>query len=102
MAQEQSSAPTQISRIFEQPDGALSFYSDYAQILNTGNEVMLQFYESIPGAPGGPGGQIQMVRTRLKASIVISIPHAANIGNLLIKHGTISPTVQLQGKGESK
>lgn len=102
MAQEQSSEAMQVTRVFEQPEGVISFYSDFAQVLGTGHEVVLQFYETIPGAPG-PGGQIQMVKTRLRATIVVSIPHAANIGNLLIKHGTVSPTApQPEKKGESK
>ena len=81
MAQESQS---QISRVFEQPPDALSFYSDFAQVIGTGSEVLLQFYETIPGTPG-PGGQIQMVRTRLRATITVSKAHASNIGSLLLK-----------------
>lgn len=79
-----SESGAQVSRIYEQPPDAVSFYSDFAQILSTGHEVVLQFYETIPGAPG-PGGQVQMARTRLRATIIVSIPHAANIGSLLLK-----------------
>lgn len=82
MAQESQS---QISRVFEQPPDALSFYSDFAQVIGTGSEVVLQFYETIPGAPG-PGGTIQMVRSRLRSTVVISKAHAGNIGRLLLKH----------------
>jgi len=88
MAPEPSSGGTQITRVFEQPPDAISLYSEFAQILGTGHEVVLQFYETIPGAPGA-GGEIQMVRTRLRATIVVSMPHAANIGNLLIKHSSV-------------
>ena len=103
MEQEQSSKPAHINRIFEQPEGAISCYSDFAQVVGTGNEVVLQFYETIPGAPG-PGGQIQMVRTRLRATISVSVPHAKNIGNLLIKQASIpeKPQPQVPQKGETK
>lgn len=101
MAQEQSSDTTQVTRVFEQPEGSLSFYSDVAQVMGTGNEVLLQFYETIPGPPG-PSGTMQLVRTRLRATIVVSYAHAANIGNLLIQHSKGSPTVQPQPKGETK
>ena len=84
MTPEPSERGLQVSRIYEQPPEALSFYSDFAQIVGTGHEVVLQFYETIPGPPG-PGGQIQMVRTRLRATITVSMAHASNIGNLLLK-----------------
>jgi hypothetical protein len=100
MVQEKPS-PLEISRVFEQPEGSLSFYSDVAQVMGTGNEVLLQFYETIPGPPG-PSGTMQLVRTRLRATIVVSYAHAANIGNLLIQHSKGSPTVQPQPKGETK
>ncbi len=102
MAQEQSSEGVQVTRVFEQPEGAPSFYADFAQVTGTGHEVILQFYETIPGPPG-PGGQVQMVRTRLRATIIISIPHAVNIGKLLLEHGKVSPTFpQPTEKGEVK
>jgi hypothetical protein len=85
MGQDAPQSGTQISRIYEQPQDTISFYSDFAQIIGTGHEVVLQFYETIPGPPG-PGGQIQMVRTRLRATITVSMTHASNIGSLLIKH----------------
>jgi len=72
----------QVSRIFEQPPDAMSVYSDFAQVLGTGTEVILQFYETIPDVPGA-GGQIQSVRSRLKATVIVSPAHAHNIGRLL-------------------
>jgi hypothetical protein len=74
-----------------------------AQVIGTGNEVVLQFYETIPGPPG-PDGRIQMVRTRLRATISISVPHAMNIGNLLIKQAKMpeKPLPQEPQKGETK
>ena len=82
---------SQISRIFEQPPDATSLYSDFAQVIGTENEITLQFYETIPGAPG-PGGQVQMVRTRLRVNVVISKAHALNIGQLLITNAAAKPT----------
>lgn len=84
MEKESGKAQMQINRVFEQPPDAVSLYSDVAQIIGTGHEVVLQFYETIPGTPG-PGGQIQMVRTRLRATITVSMVHASNIGRLLLK-----------------
>ena len=56
MAEEKAEGSVQVTRIFEQPADAISLYSDFAQIMGTGHEVVLQFYETIPGPPG-PGGQ---------------------------------------------
>jgi len=100
MEQKQSSMAT-VNRVFEQPEGAISCYSDFAQVIGTGHEVVLQFYETIPGAPAGPGSHIQMIRTRLRATISVSVPQAKNIGNLLIKHAE-KPQPQVQQKGETK
>ena len=85
----------QVARLFEQPADAVSFFSDYAQIVGTGQEVTLQFYETIPGAPG-PDGQIQMVRTRLRTTIVVSHQHALNIGSLLLQR--VQRQAQPQGQ----
>ncbi len=70
-----------LSRLFEQPPDAISFYSDLVQISNTGQEVLLQFYETIPGPPGPDG--ITQVRSRLRATVIISQGHAANLERLL-------------------
>lgn len=78
----------QVTRIFEQPPNTLSAYSDFAQVIGTGSEVVLQFYETIPDVPG-PNGQIQLVRTRLRATLVVSKAHAQNIGRLLLQHAAI-------------
>lgn len=74
----------QANRIFEQPPDAISFYSDFAQIVGTASEIVLQFYETIPGAPG-PDGNVTMVKTRLRATAMVSKSHAANIGKLLLE-----------------
>ncbi len=71
-------------RVFEQPTDAISFYSDFAQVLGTGNEVLLQFYETIPGSPG-PEGRVEMVRTRLRATVMVLPKQATTIGKLLLK-----------------
>ncbi len=72
-----------VTRVFEQPADAIGFYCEYAQILGTGQEVTLQFYENIPGPPG-PGGKVQTMRSRLRATIVLSPVHAGNMGRLLV------------------
>ena len=69
-------------RVFEQPADAISFYSDFAQVVASGNEVLLQFYETIPGPPG-PDGQVQIARTRLRATVMVSPPHAGRIGQII-------------------
>ena len=74
----------QVPRLYEQPPDAVSFYSDIGQVLYTGNEVVLQFYETIPGPPES-GGVIKNVRSRLRATITVSISHAHNIGKLLLE-----------------
>jgi hypothetical protein len=80
----QPSGGQQVSRVFEQPPDAVSCYSDFAQIAGTTHEVIMQFYETIPSAPG-PGGQVSLMRSRLRATIILSKAHAANIGSLLLK-----------------
>jgi hypothetical protein len=74
----------QVPRFYEQPPDAVSFYSDIGQILYTGNEVVLQFYETIPGPPGLEG-VIKDVRSRLRATITMSTSHAHNIAKLLLE-----------------
>ena len=71
-------------RVFEQPPDAISFYCDIGQVLATGNEVVVQFYETIPGPPD-PDGKITRVRSRLRATVTLSLPHATNIGKHLVK-----------------
>ncbi len=90
----------QLPRIFEQPTDFVSFYSDLAQVLATGNEVVLQFYETVLGAPG-PEGKVMQVRTRMRASVTLSEAHAENIGNLLLKQLTkgSGPSKSKPGKG---
>jgi len=84
MAEEPKPRGGEVSRIFEQPETAISFYSDFAQVVGTENEVVLQFYETILGPPG-PSGQVSMARSRLRSTIIVSKRHAANIGSLLLK-----------------
>ena len=73
-----------IERYFEQSPNAVSFYSDFAQILSTGHEVVMQLYETIPSPPGRDG-KITKVVTRLRATVTLSLPHARNFGQLLIE-----------------
>jgi len=74
----------EVPRVYDQPPDAVSFYSDIGQILYTGNEVVIQFYETIPGPPES-GGVIKNVRSRLRATITISTLHAHNIAKLLLE-----------------
>jgi len=74
----------QIARLFEQPPDAISFYADLGQVLHSGNEIIMQFYESIPGPPD-PSGNIRNIRSRLRATITVSLSHARNIGKLLVE-----------------
>lgn len=73
----------QVQRFYEQGSDSVSFYSDLAQVINTGNEIVFQFYETIPGAPG-PTGVIQSAKSRLRATITLSLQHAKNIANNVI------------------
>lgn len=82
--------PAQVNRIFEQHTDAISLYSDFAQIVGTGHEVLLQFYETIPGVPGA-GGRVEIVTTRLRATITVSKAHAENIGRLLLEQSQRQP-----------
>ncbi len=75
--QKGAEASKDLPRLFEQPPDAISFYSDMAQVSSTGQEVLLQFYETIPGPPGPDG--ITQVRSRLRATVIISLAHAANL-----------------------
>jgi hypothetical protein len=72
-----------IERYFEQSPAAISFYCDFAQVLGTGNEVVLQFYETIPGTPDREG-KITKVLSRLRATITFSLPHAQVFGKVLV------------------
>jgi hypothetical protein len=82
--EKQTPKEVQAERVYEQPPDAISFYCDLGQILSTGNELVMQFYEAVPGPPG-PTGQITKIRTRLRATITVSFPHAQNIGKLLVE-----------------
>jgi hypothetical protein len=61
----------------------VSFYSDFTQVLGTGSEIRLQFYETIPGTPTREG-RVEGATSRLRASITVSAVHAQNIGRLLV------------------
>ena len=88
--QDPAGTPIGVNRIFEQPNDTLSMYSDFAQVVGTGHEVILQFYETIPGVPGASGAP-DMVRTRLRATITVSKVHASNIGRLLLRDSEVEP-----------
>lgn len=71
-------------RIFEQPADAVSFYCDFAQIIGSENEVLMQFYETIPGTPE-PDGHVRIAKTRLRATVMVSRAQAGKIGQLLLE-----------------
>jgi len=73
-----------IDRYFEQSPNAVSFYCDFAQILTTGHEVVMQLYETIPSPPDREG-KITKVVSRLRATVTISLAHAQNFGQQLIE-----------------
>jgi hypothetical protein len=75
---------TQVERIFEQSSSAISFYCDMTQVVSTGNEVVLQLYETIP-APPDREGKITKVISRLKATVTFSLPHALNFGKVIVE-----------------
>ncbi len=81
--------PANIERTFEQHPDAISFYSDLGQVFATDHEVVLQLYETIPGIPE-PGGKVSKVKTRLRATITFSHPHAIIIGDVLSKKALAS------------
>jgi|GEM_PF-1288214 len=89
--QKAKEAAASLERIFEQPPDAISFYCEMGQVFATENEMVMQFYETIPGPPGGPTGSISRVRTRLRATVTLSFLHAANIGKLLIEKTKKAP-----------
>lgn len=74
----------QITRTFEQGPNVPSFYSDVAQVVSTGSEVILQFYETIPHPPGS-SGRIEAARSQLRATVVLSPNHARRLGTVLLE-----------------
>jgi len=82
---------TQIARSFEQSPDAISFYCDFANVVATGNEVVMQVYETIPGMPDREG-KITNAVSRLRATITLSVSHAQNLGKVLVE----KTKVQLQ------
>lgn len=79
-----------IQRIFEQGPDAISLYSDLAQVIMPENEIFVQFYETIPGPPEPSSGRIEKVTSRLRVTIVLSLPHARVLGDLLLRQAGAS------------
>lgn len=76
---------TRVDRKFTQPADAISFYCDNIQAMGTGEEVVLQLYELIPGPPEGPEGTIKHAESRLRATVKLSKAHAKRIGKVLLE-----------------
>jgi hypothetical protein len=72
----------QIRRSFELAPDAISFYSDYVSLSRTGNESVLQFYETLPGVVGQTG-RPETATTRLRASIIMSPAQAEKLREVL-------------------
>lgn len=71
-----------VRRLFEQGPDAISFYADFVQVFNTGSELILTLYETIPGPPAGTTGQVAAVTTRLRASVVLGPIISTNLAKL--------------------
>ena len=84
MAELQDERGIKAKRVWEQPPDAISLYSEMAQVLSTGHEVILQFYETIPKPPGAEG-RITEATSRLRATVVLSPAHALTLGKTLLK-----------------
>lgn len=80
----EASSRTDIERYFEQSPNAVSFYCDLAQIVSTGNEIVMQLYETIP-APPDRDGKITKAISRLRATVTLSLPHARIFGRYLVE-----------------
>ena len=89
----QQGVTSKVRRVFEQPSDTISLYSDYAQVIGTGFEVVVQFYESIPSIPVSSGPP-ETVSTRLRATIVLSRAHAANLGKSLLQFSEAEPPTE--------
>jgi hypothetical protein len=87
----------QIQRLFEQGPDSVSFYSDFTQAINTGHEMVFQFYETIPGPPGADG-RMQSVRSRLRATITVSLSLATNFANNLLAQAKAAATTPPGGQ----
>lgn len=77
-------AGLQIERSFKQSSDAISFYCDYAQVMATENEVVIQLYETIPGLPDSDGKLTKAV-SRLRATVTLSVSHAKTFGKVLFE-----------------
>ena len=72
-------------RVFEQPLDAISIYAEYVQVLGTENEVVIQFYDIVPGIPSVSEGvsEAKEIRTILRANVVMSPRLAERLTNIL-------------------
>lgn len=94
-------SPLKITREYVQPDDAISFYAEQGQVFRTGNEIMLQLYETIPGPPVEEGGKIDKVLTRLRATVTLSPAHARNLAELILKRATQAVDAAPEGASEA-
>ncbi len=71
-------------RVFVQPSDAPAFYSDLTQVVATKREIVLQFYQNIPGPPTSEGDIVE-ITSRLQATIALNLTHAKKLGKLLLE-----------------
>jgi hypothetical protein len=69
--QKKTAPAGQTKRKFVQGAEAISFFSDYTQLVVTEDGVLLQHYETIPGTPDDTT-HIQDVTSRLRATVMMS------------------------------
>lgn len=79
----------EIVRTFTQPVDAISFFSDYAQVLVSGDGITMQIYETIPGVPSGDG-KVSSVTTRLRATVSMTEERARALAAALEKSAVAS------------
>lgn len=80
--QDNHAGGTPTPRSFVHREDAISFYSDYIQVIAPKEEIILNVYETIPGPPS-PSGGIESAESRLRATIVMSKARAQRLGELL-------------------
>jgi hypothetical protein len=79
----QKTATIDIRRTFTQPDDAISAYGDYTQVSATAEEVVFQFYETIPGIPG-EDAHIRGANSRLRATVMMSRDAAGRLVQVVV------------------
>ncbi len=77
--------PQKVMRVFEQPPDAASIFSEFVQVVGTENEVLIQFYDLVPGPPVLPSGTAEVVKNRLRVTVALTPNLAKRLGELLLE-----------------